>query len=78
MSTFLLCESVLIIILSRKYITSVIIYTSLVLVQPRKACPCLTERLLIGRKESNRTKLINNGSCAPPVVWYSCYMTENC
>ena len=31
------------------------IYPSLVLVQPRKICPCLTERLLIGRKESNQT-----------------------
>ena len=26
---------------------------SLVLVQPRKTCPCLSERLLMGRKESN-------------------------
>ena len=34
------------------------IYPSLVLVQPRKTCPCLTERLLMGRKESNQT---NNG-----------------
>ena len=32
------------------------IYPSLVLVQPRKTCPCLTERLLNGRKESNQTK----------------------
>ena len=31
------------------------IYPSLVLVQPRKTRPCLTERLLIGRKESNET-----------------------
>ena len=31
------------------------IYPSLVLVQPRKARPCLTERLLMGRKESNQT-----------------------
>ena len=29
---------------------------SLVLVQPRKTRPCLTERLLIGRKESKHTK----------------------
>ena len=28
---------------------------SLVLVQPRKTLPCLTERLLMGRKESNQT-----------------------
>ena len=31
------------------------IYPSLVLVQPRKICPCLTERLLMGRKESIQT-----------------------
>ena len=31
------------------------IYPSLVLVQPRKTSPCLTERLLMGRKESNQT-----------------------
>ena len=30
------------------------IYPSLVLVQPRKTHPCLTERLLMGRKESNQ------------------------
>ena len=35
------------------------IYPSLVLVQPRKNHPCLTERLLMGRKESNQTKFIN-------------------
>ena len=29
---------------------------SLELVQPRKTCPCLTERLLMGRKESKQTK----------------------
>ena len=29
---------------------------SLVLVQPRKTCPHATERLLMGRKESNQTK----------------------
>ena len=33
---------------------------SLVLVQSRKTHPCLTERLLMGRKESNQTKNINN------------------
>ena len=32
------------------------IYPSLVLVQPRKIRPCLTERLLMGRQESNQTK----------------------
>ena len=30
---------------------------SLVLVQPRKTRPCLNKRLLIGRKESNQTKI---------------------
>ena len=29
---------------------------SLVLIQPRKTHPCLTERCLMGRKESNQTK----------------------
>ena len=33
-----------------------LIYPSLVLVQPRKTCPCLTERLLMGRKESIKQK----------------------
>ena len=31
------------------------IYPSLVLVQPRNTRPCLTERLMMGRKESNQT-----------------------
>ena len=31
------------------------IYPSLVLVQPRKTRPFITERLLMGRKESNQT-----------------------
>ena len=31
------------------------IYPSLVLVQPRKTHPYITERLLMGRKESNQT-----------------------
>ena len=35
------------------------IYPSLVLVQPRKTHPCLTERLLSGRKESNQTNKQN-------------------
>ena len=30
--------------------------SSLVLVQPRKTRPFITERLLVGRKESNQTK----------------------
>ena len=33
------------------------IYPSLVLVQPRKTRPCLTERLLMGRKESNHLQI---------------------
>ena len=38
--------------------TSLLIcYPSLVLVQTRKTRPCLTERLLMGRKESNQTKI---------------------
>ena len=32
------------------------IYPSLVLGQPRKTYPFITERLLMGRKESNQTK----------------------
>ena len=32
------------------------IYPSLVLVEPRRTRPCITERLLMGRKESNQTK----------------------
>ena len=31
---------------------------TLVLVQPRKTCPFITERLLMGRKESNQTNII--------------------
>ena len=30
-------------------------HPSLVLVQPRETCPCLIERLLMGRKDSNQT-----------------------
>ena len=33
------------------------INSSLVLVQPRKTRPFITERLLMGRKESNQTKI---------------------
>ena len=35
---------------------------SLVLVQPRKTRPFITERLLMGRKESNQTNKTSNGS----------------
>ena len=34
------------------------IYPSLVLVKPRKIHPYITERLLMGRKESNQTKKV--------------------
>ena len=34
---------------------------SLVLVQPRKTRPFITERLLMGRKESNQTKQLKEG-----------------
>ena len=37
---------------------------SLVLVQPRKTCPFITERLLMGRKESNQTNK-QTGSSEP-------------
>ena len=33
---------------------------SLVLVQPRKTRPHITERMLMGRKESNQTKSMNS------------------
>ena len=33
---------------------------SLVLVQPRKTCPYITERLLMGRKESNQSNKQTN------------------
>ena len=36
------------------------IYPSLVLVQPRKTRPCLTEILLMGRKESNHTNKLTH------------------
>ena len=39
------------------------------LVQPRKTGPCLTERLLLGRKESNQT----NKSCA---TWTVCVWNQ--
>ena len=36
------------------------IKSSLVLVQPKKTRPFITERLLMGRKESNQTKIQNS------------------
>ena len=47
-----------------------IIYPSLVLVEPRKTCPCLTERLLMGRKKSNQTKVFSGAiSFYMDIVW---------
>ena len=40
------------------------IYPSLVLVQPRKTRPYITERLLMGRKESNQTKNVISNNVA--------------
>ena len=50
------------------------IYPSLVLVQPRKTRPCLTERLLMGRKESNQTgkKIIFFLTSADYIFWCIC------
>ena len=41
---------------------------SLVLVQPRKTRPFITERLLMGSKESNQTKQTNHEECCGSVV----------
>ena len=41
------------------------IFSGLVLVKPRKTRPCLTERMLIGRKESNQTKKQNPQTLFP-------------
>ena len=42
---------------------------SLVLVQPRKTCPFITERLLMGRKESNQTNKQNKHMCRYSVIY---------
>ena len=42
---------------------------SLVLVQPRKTRPFITERLLMGRKESNQTKQILFDVGMPNLGW---------
>ena len=48
------------------------IYPNLVLVQPRKTRPYITERLLMGRKESNQTKTMRvRPSVHPSVTSYS-------
>ena len=44
----------------------------LVLIQPRKTRPCLTERLLMGRKESKQTKKHNLYTAHPTML--VCYM----
>ena len=57
---------------------------SLVLVQPRKTCPFITERLLMGRKEFKSNKQ-NDVTCPPacgcsifvfPTGWYAVYEIE--
>ena len=42
---------------------------SLVLVQPRKTRPFITERLLMGRKESNQTNKQNKTVCLQNVLF---------
>ena len=44
-------------------------YPSLVLVQPRKNRPYITERLLMGRKESNQTNKQNKGPVTPQYMY---------
>ena len=47
---------------------------SLVLVQPRKTRPFITERLLMGRKESNQTK---KGGLSGRFIWFSVIPTTH-
>ena len=44
---------------------------SLILVQPRKTCPFITERLLMGHKESNQTNknISSNGGHYGPKIF---------
>ena len=42
---------------------------SLVLVQPRKSCPFITETLLMGRKEPNQTKTNKFSLCDLDMQW---------
>ena len=52
------------------------VYPSLVLVQPRKTRPCLTERLLMGRKESNQTnKTVSSDSWSAFVDSIAAYIS---
>ena len=54
------------------------IYPSLVLVQPRKTRPYTTERLLMGRKESNQTnKLIRGFYNMPSSAFWGCLSMES-
>ena len=46
---------------------------SLILVQPRKNRPYITERLLMGRKESNQTNKLNYTLCN---YWKSQYLNN--
>ena len=48
------------------------IYPSLVLIQPWKTRPCLTEILLMGRKESNQTKNWSRETIQPSFSHQSC------
>ena len=48
------------------------IYPSLVLVQPRKTRPCLTERLLMGRKESNKHSVGSWKACCSKCSYKQC------
>ena len=41
----------------RQTLSQIATHEKLVLVQPRKTRPYITERLLVGRKELNQTKL---------------------
>ena len=51
-------------------------HSSLELVQPRKTRPCLTERLLMGRKGSNQTKKKIKKNCGFGVVERSFHVKE--
>ena len=56
------------------------IYPSLVLVQPRKTRPFITERLLMGRKESNQTnKQTDRMSvmCSSKASLFFCFLGKN-
>ena len=52
-------------------------FPSLVLVQPRKTRPFITERLLMGRKESNQTKWNNYNLSFHKKLWKKCEIRNN-